>query len=88
MSFVPNGGKFKLYTVPNALLFSTPTQHDSKNVLDVDCQTQVRLKLMIELYVSAKSVINGEMFVTWLNVTYYAGHAFVEFFKTLLIRFY
>jgi hypothetical protein len=26
MSFVSNGGKFKLYTVPNGLLFSTPTQ--------------------------------------------------------------
>jgi hypothetical protein len=24
MSFVSNGGKFKLYTVPNGLLFSTP----------------------------------------------------------------
>jgi hypothetical protein len=23
---VSNGGKFKLYTVPNGLLFSTPTQ--------------------------------------------------------------
>jgi hypothetical protein len=29
-----------------------------KNVFDVDCQTQGRLKLMIELYVSEKSVIN------------------------------
>jgi hypothetical protein len=26
MSFVSNGGKFKLKTVPNGLLFSTPTQ--------------------------------------------------------------
>jgi hypothetical protein len=26
MSFVSNGGKFKLYTVSNGLLFSTPTQ--------------------------------------------------------------
>jgi hypothetical protein len=26
MSFVSNGGKFKLYAVPNGLLFSTPTQ--------------------------------------------------------------
>jgi hypothetical protein len=26
MSFVSNGGKFKLYTVLNNLLFSTPTQ--------------------------------------------------------------
>jgi hypothetical protein len=26
MSFVSNGGKFKLYTVPNGLPFSTPTQ--------------------------------------------------------------
>jgi hypothetical protein len=26
MSFVSSGGKFKLYTVPNGLLFSTPTQ--------------------------------------------------------------
>jgi hypothetical protein len=26
MSFVSNGGKFKLYIVPNGLLFSTPTQ--------------------------------------------------------------
>jgi hypothetical protein len=26
MSFVSNGGKFKLYTVPNGLIFSTPTQ--------------------------------------------------------------
>jgi hypothetical protein len=26
MSFVSNGGKFKLYTVLNGLLFSTPTQ--------------------------------------------------------------
>jgi hypothetical protein len=26
MSFVSNGRKFKLYTVPNGLLFSTPTQ--------------------------------------------------------------
>jgi hypothetical protein len=29
-----------------------------KNVLDVDCQTQGRLKLMIGLYVREKSVIN------------------------------
>jgi hypothetical protein len=27
--------------------------------LDVDCQTQGRLKFMIELYVSEKSVINS-----------------------------
>jgi hypothetical protein len=26
VSFVSNGGKFKLYTIPNGLLFSTPTQ--------------------------------------------------------------
>jgi hypothetical protein len=26
MSFVSNVGKFKLYSVPNGLLFSTPTQ--------------------------------------------------------------
>jgi hypothetical protein len=26
MSFVSNGGKFKLYTVPDGLFFSTPTQ--------------------------------------------------------------
>jgi hypothetical protein len=26
MSFVSNGGKLKLYTVPDGLLFSTPTQ--------------------------------------------------------------
>jgi hypothetical protein len=26
MSFVSNGGKFKLYTVPNGLLFPKPTQ--------------------------------------------------------------
>jgi hypothetical protein len=26
MSFVSNGGKFKFHTVPNGLLFSTPTQ--------------------------------------------------------------
>jgi hypothetical protein len=26
MSFVSNGGKFKLYTVLNGLLFPTPTQ--------------------------------------------------------------
>jgi hypothetical protein len=26
MSFMSNGGKFKLYTVPNGLLFSMPTQ--------------------------------------------------------------
>jgi hypothetical protein len=26
MSFESNGGKSKLYTVPNGLLFSTPTQ--------------------------------------------------------------
>jgi hypothetical protein len=31
-----------------------------KNVLDVDCQTQIRLKLMTELYVSEKSVINSK----------------------------
>jgi hypothetical protein len=31
----------------------------SKNVLDVDSQTQGRLKFMIELYVSEKSVINS-----------------------------
>jgi hypothetical protein len=29
----------------------------SQNVLDVDCQTQGRLKLMIELYVSTVSEI-------------------------------
>jgi hypothetical protein len=29
----------------------------SANVLNADCQTQGRLKLMIELYVSEKSVI-------------------------------
>jgi hypothetical protein len=27
MSFVSNGGKFKLYAVLNGLLFPTPTQH-------------------------------------------------------------
>jgi hypothetical protein len=32
----------------------------SKNVLDVDCQPQGRLKLMIELYFSEKSVINSK----------------------------
>jgi hypothetical protein len=32
----------------------------NKNVLNVDCQTQGRLKLMIELYVSEKSVINSK----------------------------
>jgi hypothetical protein len=26
MPFVSNGGKFKLYTVPNGLVFSTPTR--------------------------------------------------------------
>jgi hypothetical protein len=26
MSFLSNGGKFKLYTIANGLLFSTPTQ--------------------------------------------------------------
>jgi hypothetical protein len=26
MSFVPNGGKFKIYTVLNGLIFPTPTQ--------------------------------------------------------------
>jgi hypothetical protein len=26
MSFVSNGGKFKLYTVLNGLIFATPTQ--------------------------------------------------------------
>jgi hypothetical protein len=31
-----------------------------KNVLDVDCQTQGRLKLMVELYVGEKSVINSK----------------------------
>jgi hypothetical protein len=31
-----------------------------KTVLDVDCQTQGRLKLMIELYVSEESVINSK----------------------------
>jgi hypothetical protein len=30
-----------------------------ENVLDVDCQTQGRLKVMIELYVSHESVINS-----------------------------
>jgi hypothetical protein len=30
----------------------------SKHVLDVDCQIQGRLKLMIELYVSEKTVTN------------------------------
>jgi hypothetical protein len=32
----------------------------SKNVLDVDCRTQGRLKLMIELYFGEKSVINSK----------------------------
>jgi hypothetical protein len=37
----------------------------SKNVLDVDCQTQGRLKLMIELYVGEKSVTNSTYLVTF-----------------------
>jgi hypothetical protein len=36
------------------------TKMYSKNVLDVDCQTQGRLKLVIALYVSEKSVINSK----------------------------
>jgi hypothetical protein len=36
----------------------------SKHVLDVDCQIQGRLKLMIELYASEKSVINSKYRVT------------------------
>jgi hypothetical protein len=32
-------------------------------VLDEDCQTQGRLKLMIELYISEKSVINSNMYL-------------------------
>jgi hypothetical protein len=32
----------------------------SKNVLDVDCHTQGRLKFMIELYFRKKSVINSK----------------------------
>jgi hypothetical protein len=32
----------------------------SKNVLEVDCQTQGRLKLMIELYFSDFFVINSK----------------------------
>jgi hypothetical protein len=35
-----------------------------KDVLDVDCQTQGRLKLMIELYVSEKSVINSKHLIS------------------------
>jgi hypothetical protein len=64
MSFLSNGGKFKLYTVLNGLLFSKPTKPRisferaivrivyTRNVLDMDCQSQGRLKLMIELYIS------------------------------------
>jgi hypothetical protein len=36
----------------------------SKNDLDVDCQTQGRLKLMIELYFSEKSVINSKYLIS------------------------
>jgi hypothetical protein len=36
----------------------------SKNVLDVDCHIQGRLKLMIELYFSEKSVINSKYLIT------------------------
>jgi hypothetical protein len=36
------------------------TKMYSKNILDVDCQTQGRLKFMIALYVSEKSVINSK----------------------------
>jgi hypothetical protein len=32
----------------------------SKNVLDVDCHTQGRLKFIIELYFRKKSVINSK----------------------------
>jgi hypothetical protein len=32
----------------------------NKNLLDVDCQTQGRLKFMIKLYFSEKSVINSK----------------------------
>jgi hypothetical protein len=35
-----------------------------KNVLDVDCQTQGRLKLMVELYVGEKSVINSKYLIS------------------------
>jgi hypothetical protein len=35
-----------------------------KNVLDVGCQTQGRSKLMIELYVSDKSVINSKNLIS------------------------
>jgi hypothetical protein len=32
--------------------------------------------------------IGGDWFATRLNVKYAAGHAFVEFFKTLSVRFF
>jgi hypothetical protein len=35
-----------------------------ENVLDVDCQTQGRLKFLIELYVGEKSVINSTYFIS------------------------
>jgi hypothetical protein len=46
--------------VPKAELIPEYPRIYCKNVLDVGCQTQGRLKLMIELYVSEKSVINSK----------------------------
>jgi hypothetical protein len=44
--------------------FVSVIQMYCKNVLDVDCQTQGRLKLMTGLYFSEKSVINSRYLVS------------------------
>jgi hypothetical protein len=44
-------------------------------------------KSIYESYFRNVCKMNCEWFVTWLNITYYARHAFVTFHKAFFIRF-
>jgi hypothetical protein len=51
---------YKVFGIYDRFLTNVHFNHTyTRNVLDMDCQTQGRLKLMIGLYISEKSVINS-----------------------------